>query len=124
MSIHPLHASTGKTNYNAIENDTQKLGPLLKHFEYLKNLGEVRATRVVSTLVDGMIQHRNRDDDRTASTVTYLPLSLGYRPAYRRYMASLGYRAETTETSAFKISRDDGEEVDTCEFVSYTTYYA
>ena len=80
MSVLPPHAATGKTNYNAIENDPRKLGPLLNNFEYLKNLGEVRATRVVSTLVDGMIQHRNREDEMTSSNVTYLPLLLGYRP--------------------------------------------
>ena len=51
----------GKTNYNAIENDTRKLDPLVSHFEYLMNLGEVRATRVVSTLVNGMGSHDNRD---------------------------------------------------------------
>ena len=71
-----------------------------------------------------MIQHRNREDKTTASDVTYLPLSLGYRPAYRWYMASMGYRAMTTEMGAFKISRDDGDEIDPGEFVTYTTYYA
>jgi hypothetical protein len=73
----------GKKNYNAIENNPQNLGPVLNHFEYLnlKNLGEFRASRVISTLVDGMIQHRNHKDEVTPSNVTYLPLSLGYRPA-------------------------------------------
>ena len=115
------HGTTGKRNYNAIENDPRKLEPLVQHFEYLKNLGEVRATQVVSTLVDGMIQHHNCKDETTASEVTYLPLSLGYRPAYRRYMASMGYRATTTEMDAFMISRDDGGEIDPGEYVSYTT---
>ena len=46
-----------------------------------------------------------------------------YRQCYRRYLASLGYRAETMETGAFKISRDDGGGIDNGEFVSYTRFY-
>ena len=122
-SVLPLHKSTGKTSYNAIVNDPERLEPLRNHFEYLKQLGEVRATRVITTLVDGMIQQRNRNDATASSNVTYLPISLGYRPCYRRYLSSLGYRAETTESGSFTISRDDGGAIDTGEFVSYTTYY-
>jgi hypothetical protein len=106
----------GKKNYNAIKNDRQKLEPLVHHLEYLTNLGEVRATRVVSTLVNGRIQVRNCEDEATASEVTYLPISMGYRQCYRRYMASLGYRAETDGTGAWAI--------DSGEYVSYTAYYA
>ena len=102
-SVFPPHASTGKTNYNAITNDPRKFEPLVQHFELLKNLGEVRATRVVSTLVDGMIQHRNHEDERTASEVTYLPISMGYCQCYRRYMASMGYTAERTNNGTFRI---------------------
>ena len=77
----------GKTNYNAIKNDTRKLEPLVSHFEYLMNLGEVHATQVVSIFVDGMGSH----DTRNASLdVTYLPISMGYHSCYRRYMALLG----------------------------------
>ena len=72
----------GKTNYNAIKNNTRKLEPLVSHFEYLMNLGKVRATRVVSTLVDGMGSHDNCD---ARLDVTYLPISMGYRLCYRRW---------------------------------------
>jgi hypothetical protein len=40
-SVMPAHKSIGKKNYNAIEKNDQKYEPLLRHFEYLKNLGEV-----------------------------------------------------------------------------------
>ena len=40
-SVLPLHKSTGKTNYNSIDINNRKLEPLLRHFEYLKKLGEV-----------------------------------------------------------------------------------
>ncbi len=87
------------------------------HFEYLKNLGEVRATQVVSTLVDGMIQVRNREDEKAAAEVTYLPISMGYRQCYRRYMVAslLGYRAETDSAGAWSITRDDGGAIDSGE---------
>ena len=43
-AVFPRHKGVGKTNYNAIKNDTRKLELLVSHFEYLMNLGEVRAT--------------------------------------------------------------------------------
>jgi hypothetical protein len=79
----PAHKSIGKKNYNAIEKNDQKYEPLMRHFEYLKNLGEVRATRVVATLVNGMPGHANPND---SINVTYLPISMGYRSCYKRYI--------------------------------------
>jgi hypothetical protein len=43
--------------------DEAKIEPLTRHFEYVLELGEVRATRSVSTLVDGMLGRANRDND-------------------------------------------------------------
>jgi hypothetical protein len=60
-SVMPAHKSIEKKNYNAIEKNDQKYDPLMRHLEYLKNLGEVRATGVLATLVDGMQGHANRD---------------------------------------------------------------
>ncbi len=119
-AIFPLHKAVEKTDYNSVENDTRKLEPLVSHFEYHKNLGEVRATRVVSTFIDGMVGHNNRD---ASLDVTYLPICTGYRSCYRRYMSSLGYIAETTATGMFKIRKEDGSAVDTGEFVSFPTYH-
>jgi len=75
-AVLPDRKSTGKKNYNAVEKNERKYQPLLHHFEYLQNLGEVRGTQVVATLVDGMCGHANRDDN---IDVTYLPISMGYR---------------------------------------------
>ena len=44
----------GKTNYNAIKNNPRKLEPLAHHFEYLTNLGEVRA-RLEMRLLMGLM---------------------------------------------------------------------
>jgi hypothetical protein len=74
-SVLPHHKSTGMTNYNSIDINNRKLEPLLRHFEYLNKLGEVRATRVVSTLVDGMMNHGHRNNNTTFSDKTYLPIS-------------------------------------------------
>ena len=71
-----------------------------------------------------MIQVRNREDEKAAAEVTYLPISMGYRQCYRRYMASLGYTAETDGAGAWSVTRDDGGPIDSGEYVSYTTYYA
>ncbi len=110
----------GKPSYNSVENDSRKLEPLVSHFENLMNLWEVRATRVVSTFIDGMGSHNNHN---ASLDVTYLPISMGYRSCYRRYMSSLGYITETTATVAFKIRKEDGSAVDTGEFVSFPTYH-
>jgi hypothetical protein len=40
-SVLPAHKSIGKKNYNAIKKNNQKYEPLMRNFEYLKNLGEV-----------------------------------------------------------------------------------
>ncbi len=100
-SVMPAYKSTGKKNYNAIEKNHQKYEPLMRHFKYLKNLGEVRATQVVATLVDGMQGHANCDD---SINVTYLLISMGYWSCYERYMALLGYAVQTMERGAFIVT--------------------
>jgi hypothetical protein len=95
----------------------------MSHFEYLMELGdEVRATRVVTTLVKGMQARVNRDDDDNAR---YLPMSMGYRNCYKRYIASLGYtNVRTTASGAFIMGeQEDGEVVDSGDFVTFPTYY-
>ncbi len=100
-SVMPAHKSIGKKNYNAIEKNDRKYKPLMRRFEYLKNLGEVQATRVVATLVNGMQGHANCDN---SINVTYLPISMGYRSCYKRYMALLGYTVRTTEMGDFIVT--------------------
>jgi hypothetical protein len=83
----PMHKAKGKTNYNSLWNNYRKMGPLMRHLEYLMEFGdEVRATRVVTTLVEGMEARVNRDND---DGERYLPMSMGYRNCYNRYLASL-----------------------------------
>jgi hypothetical protein len=41
----PMYKAKGKTNYNSLSNNDRKMGPLMRHLEYLMELGdEVRAT--------------------------------------------------------------------------------
>jgi hypothetical protein len=119
-AVLPTHKSTGKANYNAIQKNERKYRPLKDHFEYIQNLGEVRATRVVATLVDGMGGHVNRDNN---IDVTYLPISMGYRQCYRRYMKALGYDVRTTGTGGLVVTAEEGKEADSGEYVSFPTYY-
>ena len=119
-SVLPDHKSIGTKNYNAVEKNERKYQPLLRHFEYLMNLGEVRATRVVATLVDGMGDHANRDRN---IDVTYLPISMGYRSCYKRYMKSLGYDVRTTPLGGYVVTaEDEGMEVDPGAYVTFPTY--
>jgi hypothetical protein len=119
-AVLPNHKSTGKVNYHAVEKNECKYRPLKDHFEYLQNLGEVRATRVVTTLVDGMGGHVNRDDN---IDVTYLPISMGYRSCYKRYMKALGYDIRTTGTGGLVVTAEEGKEANPGEYVSFPTYY-
>jgi hypothetical protein len=50
----PSHKSAGKTSHNSVMLNECKYEPLRRHFEYLLNLGEVRAMQVVATLINGM----------------------------------------------------------------------
>ncbi len=118
--VMPVHKATVKMNYNSIVINERKLEPLQRHFEYLLNLSEVQATKVVSTLVDGMQGRLNRND---ASNVTYLPISMGYRLCYKRYMKVLGYNVRSTGTGKFVVEGEDGKEVNSSEFISFPTYF-
>jgi hypothetical protein len=73
----------------------------LRQFEYLKNLGEVRETKVVATLVDGMQGHANRDN---SFDMTYLPISMGYWSCYKQCMALLGYVVRTMAMEAYIVT--------------------
>ncbi len=119
-SVMPAHKSVGKKNYNAIEKNNRKYEPLLRHFEYLKNLSEVQATKVVATLVNGMQGHANHDN---SLDVTYLPISMGYWSCYKRYMALLGYVVQRMAMGAYIVTGEDSKEVDAGEYCSFPTYF-
>jgi len=74
------------------------------------------------TLVDGMGGHANRDNN---IEVIFLPISMGYRSCYKRYMKSLGYNVRTTATGGLVVSADDeGKEVDPGDYVSLPSYFS
>ena len=100
MGVMPMHKAKGKIDYNSLSNNERKIGPLMRHLEYLMELGdEVRATQVVTTLVKGKQACVNRDDD---DNPRYLPMSMGYCNRYKRYMASLGCTTmRSTASGAF-----------------------
>ena len=78
MKLHGLH---GKKSNNATTNTV--ISKLMDHFHELSQLGEVRATKVVATLVDGAVGTVNRKNNKED---IYLPTSDGYRPCYYRYL--------------------------------------
>ena len=84
------------------------------------NLGKVRATRVVSTLVDGEIGQANRND---TVDMIYLLISMGYRSCYKRYMASLGHDVRCKANGSIIVDgTEEGKPIDH-GFVSFSTYY-
>ncbi len=57
--------------------------------------------------------------------VTYLPISMGYRSCYKRYMKALGYNVRTTSTGNNVVTADDEDkEVDPGDYVSFPTYFS
>ena len=115
----PPHANTGRKAHNAVSDIDERGLALKDHFEYLTNLGEVRATRSIATLVDGVGGHTNRTE---AEDMIYLPISMGYQNCYRRYIASYGYDVKTGPDGKVTVVGEDGERVEPNEFVSFRTY--
>ncbi len=48
---------------------------------------------------------------------------MGYHQYNEWYLASLGYWVEGTHSGTFKISRENGGDINNGEFISYPTYY-
>ena len=114
----PIHKHTGRTPPNAI-TDVERNNVLTDHFNYLLQLGEVRATRVIATLVDGEQGHANRED---TTDMVYLPMTFGFRPCYRRYMETLGYNVACRPNGGVIVTGIDGKAINRNEFVSFSTY--
>jgi hypothetical protein len=53
------HKTVGKPPPHALEINERKYEPLMRYFEYMSNLGEVRVTKVVATFIDEMLGHAN-----------------------------------------------------------------
>jgi hypothetical protein len=118
-AVLPTHKTMGKLPPHAIKLNAHKYKPLMRRFEYLLNLGEVRATQADGTLVNGMLGHANCNNGQDTM---YLPISMGYRACYKRYMASLGYNVQTTAMGKYIVEGDNGKEVNFGEYVTFPTY--
>lgn len=82
-------------------------------------LGEVRATQVIATLIDGEQGHANRED---TVDMVYLPTSFGFHPCYKRYMESLGYAVAIRPNGGVMVEGIGDKEINCKEFVSFATY--
>lgn len=119
----PRHGNTGNT-HNAMAPEVY--AHLKNHFDELMLLGEVRATRVIATLVDGMMGPHVNKNENDAENV-YLPISDGYRRCYYRYLKSLGYSSYVAPNGAVKydVWNPNGEHGPTPpKKVCLTTYVA
>ncbi len=116
IGVMPRHKGAGKKSNMTIKHDDPHMIHLRNHFDYLHMLGEVRATKVIATVVDGAHGLANpQDTDRNI----YLPISMGYRNYYNRYMGSLGYKVTVGTNGSLKADGADGTE----NAVALSTYY-
>ena len=93
-----------------MKDDDPRLGPLLEHYEELLELGEVRATRLISSLVEGRQQTTLRDDANDENV--YLPTTSGYRSCYYHYMKDQGYTATPQHDGAILVKWDGDTDAD------------
>ncbi len=84
----PIHKAVGKRGNRAINDDDPRMIHLKNHFNYLLKLAGDRAVKVIKTVVGGEGGSANRKD--TKGNV-YLPIHMGFRNCYYRYMESLGF---------------------------------
>ena len=110
------HRNTGRIR--SINEVDPRYEPLKYHFEELKSLGEVRATRLTSELVNGTVLENIREEDGNI----YLPPSKGYRNQYYRYGADQGYEIKPKANGSLTIAYV-GDEVDPPKIVSLWAYY-
>ena len=120
MTTVMIPSSRSKPSHAQMKVDDPRLAPLLAHLDLLLNLGEVRATRVVSTLVDGMQGHANR---KGTIDHVYLPISMGYRSCYKRYMLSLGLKTRCAPDGAIIVDGVDSGKPSDHGYVSFSAYY-
>ena len=106
--VMPRHGLAG-TKSNSTKVTAAVLEDLQRHFNYLLQLGEVRATRVMATLVDGVAGRTNREE---AEEMVYLPISMGYRNCYRRYMSLLGYKVTCKPNGSIVVEGEGGKPID------------
>ena len=122
-SIPPQHQGKDRVAHNAITKHDPRFKSLKEHFDIMMHLGEVRATRVVATMVDGVAGRANRDD---TTDMVYLPISMGYRNCYKRYMAGNGYKVQSNEKGAIIVEAvvaEGGERQGKDSVVSIATYF-
>ncbi len=89
----------------------------------MMHLSEVRVTRVVVMSVDGVAGLANRDD---TTDMVYLPILIGYRNCYKRYMAGNGYKVRSNPNGAIIAEAEAEVEVEGGEgkdYVSIATYF-
>jgi hypothetical protein len=98
---------------------------LKKHFEYLHKVAEDQAVKVIKTVVAGEGGRENRMD--TEGNV-YLPIHMGYRNCYYRYMESLGYTVTVCPNGTLTVVEEDSttntnDEEQCRAYVNLRTYW-
>ena len=118
IGVAKKNGNTGKRK--GFKETDEVLIHLRLYFEELSKLGETRATRTVEDIVDGevVVGNRANDDDDI-----YLPMSMGYRPCYSRYMDGLGYKVITRDSGAYEVVAKDPDNESVIPYVSLVAFY-
>ncbi len=56
--------------------------------------------------------------------MVYLPISMGYRNFYWRYMALLGYKVTCKPNGSIVVEGERGKEIDSNKFVLFACFYS
>ena len=117
--------STSAVSFLTIKDDDSRMIHLKKHFEYLHKVAEDRAVKVIKTVVAGKGGRANRMD--TEGNV-YLPIHMGYRNCYYRYMELLGYTVTVCPNGTLTVVEEDpttntNDEEQRRAYVNLRTYW-
>eukprot|EP00978_Attheya_sp_CCMP212_P012990 scaffold32401_cov53-Attheya_sp.AAC.2 len=115
-SIAPNHGLVGKSpNRHGVINNQEE--DIHAHFQDLKSLCDVQATRFVREQTGLVTEHDNDD------SAVYLPTSMGKRHCYGRYCLARGYKIETDNVSNTTIIEDEDFDDTRKECPSWTMYW-
>jgi hypothetical protein len=116
------HKAVEKKSNHAIKTDDRCMIHLKNHFKYLHKLAEDRAVKVMKTVVDGERGCTNHMD--TEGNV-YLPIHMGYRNCYYRYiMELLGYKITVGPNGSLTVDEEDAANANgEPDFVPFSTYW-
>ena len=76
---------------------------------------------MMAALVDGV--QAGQTNCKDTADMVYLPILMGYRNCYKRYIVLLGYNVRSLPNGGTVVEGEDSDEVNSANFVLLTTYF-